>query len=173
VKPFIQTAIRKVHNLYFADHSPRCQRWSFPTDTLDEPGNGQVRCLSGDALRDFEWMDIKNLSIESLVAQNIRQSRKLGVPSVCEWHLPIQRRTTMSQRAFRIGRCVVFTFFGCASVAFSLNPGKQIDEYVHDSWNSRHDFPGEAVYQILQTRDGYPTHIRRARINVGPEERLR
>jgi hypothetical protein len=102
----------------------------------------------------FEWMDFKNLSIDSLVAQNIRQSRKLGVPSVCAWHLPIQRRTILSQRGFWIGLCVV-TLFGYASVAFSLSPHKQIDQYVHDSWNSRHDFPGEAVYQILQTSDGY------------------
>jgi len=123
---------------------PATQHWTGPPVSLPE-----------DALRDFEWMDIKNLSIESLVAQNIRQSRKLGVPSVCEWHLPNQRRTILSQRGFRIGLCVVFALFGYASVAFSLNPRKQIDQYVHDSWNSRHDFPGDAVYQILQTSDGY------------------
>jgi signal transduction histidine kinase/CheY-like chemotaxis protein/ligand-binding sensor domain-containing protein len=61
----------------------------------------------------------------------------------------------VSQRGFWIGLCVVFTLFGYASVAFSLDPRKQIDQYVHDSWNSRHDFPGDAVYQILQTSDGY------------------
>jgi hypothetical protein len=42
----------------------------------------RCRCLSADALRDFEWMDIKNLSIEALVAQNIRQTRNLGA-SLC------------------------------------------------------------------------------------------
>jgi ligand-binding sensor domain-containing protein len=50
---------------------------------------------------------------------------------------------------------VAFALFGYASVAFSLDPRKQIDQYVHDSWNSRRDFPGDAVYQILQTSDGY------------------
>jgi ligand-binding sensor domain-containing protein len=50
---------------------------------------------------------------------------------------------------------VVFALFGYASVAFSLDPHKQIDQYAHDSWNSRRDFPGDAVYQILQTSDGY------------------
>jgi signal transduction histidine kinase/DNA-binding response OmpR family regulator/ligand-binding sensor domain-containing protein len=74
---------------------------------------------------------------------------------VCEWHLPIRCRTILRQRGFRVGLCVVFALFGYASVAFSLNPRKQIDQYVHDSWNSRHDFPGEPVYQILQTTDGY------------------
>jgi ligand-binding sensor domain-containing protein len=69
--------------------------------------------------------------------------------------LSIQRRTIVSQRGFWIGLCVAFTLFGYVSVAFSLDPRKQIDQYVHDSWNSRHDFPGEAVYQILQTSDGY------------------
>ena len=36
-----------------------------------------------------------------------------------------------------------------------LDPRKQIDQYAHDSWNSRHELPGEAVYQILQSKDGY------------------
>ncbi len=42
-----------------------------------------------------------------------------------------------------------------ASVAHGLDPRKQIDQYGHDSWDSRHGLPGEAVYQILQTGDGY------------------
>jgi signal transduction histidine kinase/ligand-binding sensor domain-containing protein/DNA-binding response OmpR family regulator len=42
-----------------------------------------------------------------------------------------------------------------ASTAHGLDPRKQIDQYGHDSWNSRHGLPGEAVYQILQTGDGY------------------
>jgi signal transduction histidine kinase/CheY-like chemotaxis protein/ligand-binding sensor domain-containing protein len=41
------------------------------------------------------------------------------------------------------------------SAARGLDPRKQIDQYGHDSWDSRHGLPGEAVYQILQTRDGY------------------
>ncbi len=41
------------------------------------------------------------------------------------------------------------------SAARGLDPRKQIDQYGHDTWDSRHDLPGEAVYQILQTGDGY------------------
>lgn len=36
-----------------------------------------------------------------------------------------------------------------------LDPGRQIDQYGHDSWNSQRGLPGQAVYQILQTPDGY------------------
>jgi signal transduction histidine kinase/CheY-like chemotaxis protein/ligand-binding sensor domain-containing protein len=100
-------------------------------------------------------MGFKKLSIEELVAQTFGKLVSWVPPSVCEWHLPIQRRTILSQRSFRFGLCVVFAFFGYASVAFSLDPRKQIDQYAHDSWNSRRDFPGDAVYQILQTSDGY------------------
>jgi diguanylate cyclase (GGDEF)-like protein len=37
----------------------------------------------------------------------------------------------------------------------ALDPQKQINQYGHDSWTSQRGLPGEAVYQILQTRDGY------------------
>jgi diguanylate cyclase (GGDEF)-like protein len=37
----------------------------------------------------------------------------------------------------------------------ALDPQKQIDQYGHDNWTSQRGLPGEAVYQILQTRDGY------------------
>ncbi len=37
----------------------------------------------------------------------------------------------------------------------ALSPAKQIDQYGHDIWTSQHGLPGEAVYQILQTPDGY------------------
>jgi signal transduction histidine kinase/CheY-like chemotaxis protein/ligand-binding sensor domain-containing protein len=37
----------------------------------------------------------------------------------------------------------------------ALDPTKKVDQYAHDSWNSRRDFPGEAIYQIVQTGDGY------------------
>jgi diguanylate cyclase (GGDEF)-like protein len=50
--------------------------------------------------------------------------------------------------------------FGVAILALAaslhaLDPQKQIDQYGHDNWTSQHGLPGEAVYQILQTRDGY------------------
>ena len=41
------------------------------------------------------------------------------------------------------------------SIALALDPGKNIDQYGHDNWTSQSGLPREAVYQILQTRDGY------------------
>ena len=39
--------------------------------------------------------------------------------------------------------------------AYGLDPQKKIDQYGHDSWTSQNGLPGEAVYQILQSQDGY------------------
>lgn len=41
------------------------------------------------------------------------------------------------------------------SRGWALDPSKQIDQYTHGVWTSQHGLPGEAVYQILQTEDGY------------------
>jgi diguanylate cyclase (GGDEF)-like protein len=38
---------------------------------------------------------------------------------------------------------------------WGLDPQKQIGQYGHDSWTSQRGLPGEAVYQVLQTKDGY------------------
>ena len=37
----------------------------------------------------------------------------------------------------------------------ALDPGRHIDQYGHDVWTSQHGLPGQAVYQILQSPDGY------------------
>jgi hypothetical protein len=37
---------------------------------------------------------------------------------------------------------------------WGLDPQKQIGQYGHDSWTSQRGLPGEAVYQVLQTKDG-------------------
>ena len=42
-----------------------------------------------------------------------------------------------------------------ASALLGLDPDKHIDQYGHDVWTPQHGLPGEAVYQILQTPDGY------------------
>ena len=36
-----------------------------------------------------------------------------------------------------------------------LDPSKQFDQYAHDSWTSQQGLTSQAIYQILQTRDGY------------------
>jgi len=41
------------------------------------------------------------------------------------------------------------------SPAAALDPARDVDQYGHDEWNSQHGLPGESVYQVLQTPDGY------------------
>src|ERR1035438_5241210 len=42
-----------------------------------------------------------------------------------------------------------------ANLSFGLDRTKDIDQYGHENWNSQDGLPGEAVYQILQSLDGY------------------
>jgi two-component system sensor histidine kinase/response regulator len=37
----------------------------------------------------------------------------------------------------------------------ALDPKRQIDQYAHDSWTSQRGLTSHAIYQILQTQDGY------------------
>jgi signal transduction histidine kinase/CheY-like chemotaxis protein/ligand-binding sensor domain-containing protein len=45
--------------------------------------------------------------------------------------------------------------FCWASITSGLESQKNIDQYVHDTWTSKTGLPGESVYKILQTPDGY------------------
>src|SRR5271166_6305067 len=53
--------------------------------------------------------------------------------------------------------CLFFMFALAVSAAgvLALDRNKNIDQYGHESWTSQSGLPGEAVYQILQTPDGY------------------
>jgi Two component regulator propeller len=42
-----------------------------------------------------------------------------------------------------------------ASSAYSLSPDRAVAQYGHVEWTSQDGLPGEAVYEILQTADGY------------------
>ncbi len=42
-----------------------------------------------------------------------------------------------------------------AAASSALDRDRNIDQYGHDTWTAQSGLPGEAVYQILQTRDGY------------------
>lgn len=64
--------------------------------------------------------------------------------------------------AARLRSCAVFrtalvVLAALAPVAGlrALDPQKQIGQYGHESWTSQRGLPGEAVYQILQTKDRY------------------
>jgi signal transduction histidine kinase/ligand-binding sensor domain-containing protein len=50
---------------------------------------------------------------------------------------------------------LAFLLFAFGKQLRALDPHKRIDQYGHDSWTSQRGLPGEAVYQILQTKDGY------------------
>ncbi len=60
-----------------------------------------------------------------------------------------------ARRAFCADLVLFLAILGTGRVSLALDPAKRIDQYAHDSWNSRRDFPGEATYQAVQTRDGY------------------
>jgi diguanylate cyclase (GGDEF)-like protein len=49
----------------------------------------------------------------------------------------------------------LFLLFIFPAASFALDPGKNIDQYAHDFWTSQNGLPGEAVYQVLQAREGY------------------
>jgi ligand-binding sensor domain-containing protein len=55
----------------------------------------------------------------------------------------------------RVALLFLIAILAPAASLQALDPQKQIDQYGHDSWTSQRGLPGEAVYQILQTRDGY------------------
>ena len=42
-----------------------------------------------------------------------------------------------------------------AAPAFGLDPDRTVNQYGHESWTSQRGLPGEAVYEVLQTPDGY------------------
>jgi len=55
-----------------------------------------------------------------------------------------------------IKACTVLAIILCsAGTTPGLDRDKNIDQYGHDTWTSQSGLPGEAVYQILQTPDGY------------------
>jgi signal transduction histidine kinase/ligand-binding sensor domain-containing protein/DNA-binding response OmpR family regulator len=55
-------------------------------------------------------------------------------------------------------RSRIFTLLAmlCIPIStFALDPTKLIDQYGHDAWTSQQGLASQAMYQILQTRDGY------------------
>jgi hypothetical protein len=65
------------------------------------------------------------------------------------------RRPNRFPRNLRRCLGLLILLLSSAGVLLGLDPGKHIDQYGHDSWTSQQGLPGEAVYQILQTHDGY------------------
>src|ERR1035438_689136 len=67
----------------------------------------------------------------------------------------IEVTTGKPWRGVSPGAALTLALALCPSIALALDPGKNIDQYGHDTWTSQNGLPREAVYQILQTRDGY------------------
>ena len=62
-----------------------------------------------------------------------------------------QRRTHLRKRTVAL----LFAGLWQATAALALDPDKHIDQYAHETWTAQDGLPGEAVYQILQSPDGY------------------
>ena len=68
-----------------------------------------------------------------------------------------QDSTSRTGCADRLRSAVLLLLLALCSSAIlqALDPGRHIDQYGHDVWTSQHGLPGQAVYQILQSPDGY------------------
>ncbi len=62
--------------------------------------------------------------------------------------------TSLSQN-IRVVAFLLVLFLCSTNATLGLEGDKNIDQYGHDSWTFQNGLPGEAVYQILQTPDGY------------------
>jgi diguanylate cyclase (GGDEF)-like protein len=59
------------------------------------------------------------------------------------------------RRSIPVTLLVLCFLLASATGLHALDPHKHIDQYGHDTWTSNRGLPGEAVYQILQSPDGY------------------
>src|ERR1017187_9191079 len=68
----------------------------------------------------------------------------------------VMARHSWGHRRICIRCAALFVLVFCTgAIALALDPHKNIDQYGHEIWTSQNGLPGEAVYQILQTSDGY------------------
>ena len=82
---------------------------------------------------------------------------KMRPMSLSGWALRSSRALGES-RAHRV--CILFAILLCAPgnallASDGLDPQRDIDQYGHRVWTSQNGIPGEAVYQVVQTSDGY------------------
>lgn len=84
------------------------------------------------------------LSLERL---RIRFARQCSSPR------PVERHRGFSGPR-RIAAILLLSIATASSLR-ALDPQKQPGQYGHDEWTSQDGLPGEAVYQILQSPDGY------------------
>jgi ligand-binding sensor domain-containing protein len=50
---------------------------------------------------------------------------------------------------------VFFSLLLLPLIVYSLDPGRKITRYMHDTWGLEQGLPQNSVFTVVQTRDGY------------------
>ena len=107
-----------------------------------------------------DWRTVKRTLLLLIAAGNrIRETggskhrQSLSWLASC-WIGSVSVFARMPTKIFRNSILSVLMIFAAASMP-GLRPNRNIDQYFHETWTSQRGLPGEAVYQILQSRDGY------------------
>jgi signal transduction histidine kinase/ligand-binding sensor domain-containing protein/DNA-binding response OmpR family regulator len=58
-------------------------------------------------------------------------------------------------RQLKIKTILILVGLALTARAFGLDASRTVNQYGHESWTSQRGLPGEAVYEVLQTPDGY------------------
>jgi PAS domain S-box-containing protein len=91
-----------------------------------------------EAIRLEYWTKVQSASRAVWAVLSVRAWSESGLQNIC------------------ILASTFLFIFPCAVLASEgLDPRRDIDQYGHRVWTSQNGVPGEAVYQILQTSDGY------------------
>ncbi len=100
---------------------------------------------------------LRTAAVRTFGRGSARQINRLSGPGL--WRsLPVNEfgRSGAKLGALPAALLLLLGFFLCSvDLLRALDPHRQIDQYGHDSWTSQRGLPGEAVYQILQSGDGY------------------
>jgi signal transduction histidine kinase/CheY-like chemotaxis protein/ligand-binding sensor domain-containing protein len=82
----------------------------------------------------------------------------VGMKSTAALYIDRQCRPCLarnSKRAPRVALLLVTAILCAPGAFFGLDRGRAIDQYGHETWTGQNGLIGEAVYQILQSPDGY------------------
>src|SRR5579872_3174192 len=74
------------------------------------------------------------------------------------WRGPHRPQSGIKKQGRRVPAAGVLLLLVCLCLAphlNALNPSRNLDQYYHETWTSQRGLPGEAVYQIVQSSDGY------------------
>lgn len=107
-----------------------------------------------------EWRTVKHIFPFLISVNNrLRETEGKELRSSLSRHAPCWFESASvleltPRKMFR--NCILSVLMVIAAAPMlGLKPDKNIDQYFHETWTSQRGLPGEAVYQILQSRDGY------------------